>query len=111
MFFRIILVLITCAMATPMCYAQSDTSSIGISTNLQPIRVLEKAILEGMAVNNLAEALRFELNMELEQAPDIGGVRLRAYDLNSRYSQVLIDGVPLSGSDMFAGHVDLSSIP
>ncbi|MVZ60888.1 TonB-dependent receptor plug domain-containing protein [Sphingobacterium humi] len=111
MFFRIILVLITCAMATPMCYAQSDTSSIGISTNLQPIRVLEKAILEGMAVNNLAEALRFELNMELEQAPDIGGVRLRAYDLNSRYSQVLIDGVPLSGTDMFGGHVDLSSIP
>src|SRR5690606_12056617 len=60
--------------------------------------------------NNLAEALRFEVNMELEQAPDIGGVRLRAYDLNSRYSQVLIDGVPLSGTHLFGGHVHLSSI-
>ncbi|WP_437922161.1 TonB-dependent receptor plug domain-containing protein [Sphingobacterium sp. LRF_L2] len=98
-----------------LLFAQSGDKRIepdfGLHSGLMPLRVIDKEMLLGLSVNNLAEALRFELNLELELAPEIGGARTRAFDLNSRYTKILLNGVPLSGSDMFGGHVDLSSIP
>lgn len=94
--------------------AQSEgvrlSPDVGLRSATTPLRIIDKETLRGMAATTLAEALRFELNMEIEQSPEIGGARMRSFDLNSRYNKVLINGVPLSGSDMFAGHVDISSI-
>lgn len=98
-----------------LLYAQTGaaqaTTQHRLRSAILPLRVIDKETLRGMAANNLAEALRFELNVELEQAPEIGGSRPRAADLNSRYTKILLDGIPVSGSDMFGGHVDISAIP
>ncbi|MGO3161941.1 TonB-dependent siderophore receptor [Sphingobacterium sp. JB170] len=88
-----------------------EPNDVGLRSAVIPLKILDKETLRGMSANNLAEALRFELNVEIEQAPEIGGARMRAFDLNSRHIKILVNGVPVSGSDMFGGHVDISSIP
>lgn len=98
-----------------LLYAQQSFSQAAPDIRLRqailPIRIIDGESLHGMGANNLAEALRFELNVEVELAPEIGGARLRTADLNSRHTKILLNGIPVSGSDMFGGHVDLSSIP
>lgn len=107
--------LIALLLAVQLLFAQTGapkvTPDIGLRSAVTPLRIIDKETLRGMAANNLAEALRFELNVEVEHAPEIGGARIRAFDLNSRYTKILVNGVPISGSDMFGGHVDISSIP
>ncbi len=75
-----------------------------------PVKVIGREAITRMGANNLAEVLRYELNIEIEQAPAIGGARTRTFDLNSRYFKILVDGIPLAGSDLFGGHIDVSSI-
>lgn len=75
-----------------------------------PVKTIDKEAIQKMAANNLADVLKFELNVEVENAPELGGSRSRVFDLNSRYFKILIDGIPLTSSDMFGSHVDLTSI-
>lgn len=92
------------------CFSQA-APDISLRSAILPFRIIDGESLRGMGANNLAEALRFELNVEVELAPEIGGARMRTCDLNSRYTKILRNGIPVSGSDMFGGHVDISTIP
>ncbi len=75
-----------------------------------PVKIIGREAITRMGASNLAEVLRYELNIEIEQAPATGGARTRTFDLNSRYLKILIDGIPIAGSDLFGGHIDVSSI-
>lgn len=75
------------------------------------VKKIDKESIRQMAANNLAEVLKYQLNIEIENSPDLGGSRIRTADLNSRHFKILVDGIPLSSPDMFGSHIDLSSIP
>lgn len=81
-----------------------------LDSTFAPVKVIGRDVIARMGTSNLAEVLRYELNIEIEQAPATGGARTRTFDLNSRYFKVLIDGIPVAGSDLFGGHIDVSSI-
>ncbi|SHG87232.1 Outer membrane receptor for ferrienterochelin and colicins [Pedobacter caeni] len=86
---------------------QSPLRSIAFSS----IKRIDQEDIRQMAANNLADVFRYQLNIEVENSPELGGARSRTADLNSRHFKILVDGIPLASADMFGSHIDLSSIP
>lgn len=93
----------------PRLFAQEDKHRAADSV-FAPGKIITREDCRRSGVNTLAELFRFELNMELENYPADGGARLRAGDLDSRQFKILVNGIPVGGSDMFGGRVDLSEI-
>lgn len=103
-------VFITVAILMMLCNGRAQQIPFA-DTTLTPVTVIRKARISQLAANNLSELLRYELNVDIEQYPADGGARPRAFDLDSRYFKVLVNGIPAGGSDMFGGHADISGIP
>jgi outer membrane receptor for ferrienterochelin and colicins len=71
------------------------------------VRVLDAAYFQRMAANNLGEALRNELNVQLRQ-DNVLGTSMRMQGLGGENVKILIDGVPVIGR--LDGHIDLSQL-
>ncbi|GAB3429365.1 TonB-dependent receptor plug domain-containing protein [Niabella aquatica] len=82
----------------------------GTDTIFQLLKIIDKNDIAKTNFVNLSELLQYELNMDIERYPADGGARLRMLDLSSRYYKILINGIPVGGSDMFGGNVDISGI-
>lgn len=71
------------------------------------VRVLEARQFQRMAANNLAEGLRNELNIRLQQ-DNILGTSLSMQGLGGENVKILVDGVPVVGR--LDGGIDLSQL-
>lgn len=71
------------------------------------VRVLDSQFFQRMAANNLAEGLRNELNIQLQQ-DNILGSSLSMQGLGGENVKILIDGVPVIGR--MNGNVDLAQL-
>lgn len=71
------------------------------------VRVLDAAQFKRMAANNLADALRNELNVRLSQDNMLGS-SLSMQGLGGQNVKVLVDGVPVIGR--MDGNIDLSQL-
>jgi len=71
------------------------------------VRVLDAALFQRMAANNLAEALRNELNIRLQQ-DNILGSSMSMQGMGGENVKILIDGIPVVGRQ--DGNIDLMQL-
>ena len=81
-----------------------------INQSIYRVEVIDKHIIENMAVSNVAELLKQQINIDVENQSGIGRSKIRVLGLNSQYSKILMDNIPIAGDENMGSDVDLSTI-
>ncbi|MGO3161938.1 TonB-dependent siderophore receptor [Sphingobacterium sp. JB170] len=110
-------------------YSQpSDTNKISWSFDLNPVivtgqfrpqslnksvyhvEVIDKHTIESMSVTNVGELLKQQINIDIENQSGTGRSKIRVLGLNSQYTKILMDNIPIAGDENMGSDVDLSTI-
>ena len=84
-----------------------NISPTHIDSSIRVVRILDRSVIEGRAVDNARDLLRNELNIKVSENGILGsGVSING--LGGENVKILIDGVPMIGR--LNGNVDLSQI-
>ena len=95
------------AHALPELVVTGQYAPIATDLAVHKVRVLDDALFKRMAANNLADALRNELNIRLQQ-DNVLGTSLSMMGMGGENVKVLVDGVPIIGR--LDGALDLSQL-
>lgn len=81
-----------------------------INKSIYRIEVIDRQQIQNMAVSNMAELLKQQLNLEIENQSGTGRAKLRVLGLNSQYVKILMNNIPIAGDENMGSDVDLSTI-
>lgn len=81
-----------------------------INRSIYRVNVISKAEIVNMAVTNVAELLKQQLNIEIENSPGMGTSKVRVLGLDSQYTKILMNNIPVAGDQSMGSSVDLSTI-
>lgn len=81
-----------------------------LNKSIYRVEVIGKAQIRNMAVSNVAELLKQQLNIEIENQSGMGRSKIRVLGLNSQYTKILMDNIPIAGDENMGSDVDLSTI-
>lgn len=81
-----------------------------INKSIYRVNVITKAEIVNMAVTNVADLLKQQLNIEIENSPGMGTSKIRVLGLDSQYTKILMNNIPIAGDQSMGNSVDLSTI-
>lgn len=81
-----------------------------VNKSIYRVEVIDKRQIENMAVSNVGELLKQQLNIEIENQAGTGRAKIRVLGLNSQYAKILLDNIPIAGDENMGSDVDLSTI-
>ncbi len=81
-----------------------------LNKSVYRVEVIDKRQIENMAVTNVGELLKQQLNIEIENQSGLGRSKIRVLGLNSQYVKILMDNIPVAGDENMGSDVDLSTI-
>ncbi|WP_126974212.1 TonB-dependent receptor [Gynurincola endophyticus] len=81
-----------------------------VNKSIYRVEVIDKAQIQNMAVSTVAELLKSQLNIEIENQSEMGRSKIRVLGLNSQYIKILMDNIPVAGDENMGSDVDLSTI-
>ncbi len=81
-----------------------------IDKSIYHVEVIEKWQIDNMAVSSVAELLRQQLNIEIQNDRGTGRSKIKMLGLNSQYVKILMDNIPIAGDQNMGNDVDLSTI-
>lgn len=74
------------------------------------VEVIDKRIIENMSVTNIGELLKQQINIDIANESGTGRSKIRVLGLNSQYTKILMDNIPIAGDENMGVDVDLSTI-
>lgn len=81
-----------------------------LNKSIYRVEVIDRKQIQNMAVSNIAELLKQQLNIEIENQSGLGRAKIRVLGLNSQYMKILMDNIPIAGDETMGSDVDLSTI-
>ncbi len=81
-----------------------------LNKSIYRVEVIDKRTIDNMAVTNVGELLKQQLNIDIENQSGIGRSKIRVLGLNSQYTKILMDNIPIAGDENMGNDVDLSTI-
>ncbi|WEK35569.1 MAG: TonB-dependent receptor [Candidatus Pseudobacter hemicellulosilyticus] len=81
-----------------------------LNKSIYRVEVIDKKQIQNMAVSTVAELLKQQLNIEIENQSGLGRAKIRVLGLNSQYMKILMDNIPIAGDENMGSDVDLSTI-
>lgn len=81
-----------------------------IDKSIYRVEVITKQQIENMAVTNVGELLKQQINIDILNESGTGRTKLRVLGLNSQYMKILMDNIPIAGDESMGSDVDLSTI-
>ncbi|MCW3467020.1 TonB-dependent receptor [Chitinophaga nivalis] len=81
-----------------------------LNKSIYRVEVIDKKQIQNMAVSTVAELLKQQLNIEIENQSGTGRSKIRVLGLNSQYMKILMDNIPIAGDENMGSDVDLSTI-
>lgn len=81
-----------------------------LNKSIYRVEIIDKAQIRNMAVSNVAELLKQQLNIEIENQSGMGRSKIRVLGLNSQYTKILMDNIPIAGDENMGSDVDLTTI-
>ncbi|SHG87303.1 TonB-dependent receptor plug domain-containing protein [Pedobacter caeni] len=81
-----------------------------LNKSIYRVEVIGKEQIRNMAVSNVAELLKQQLNIEIENQSGMGRSKIRVLGLNSQYTKILMDNIPIAGDENMGSDVDLTTI-
>lgn len=81
-----------------------------INNSIYRVEVIDKRTIENMSVTNVGELLKQQINIDIENQSSTGRSKIRVLGLNSQYTKILMDNIPIAGDENMGNDVDLSTI-
>lgn len=81
-----------------------------LNKSIYRVEIIDKKQIQNMAVSTVAELLKQQLNIEIENQSGTGRAKIRVLGLNSQYVKILMDNIPIAGDENMGSDVDLSTI-
>jgi outer membrane receptor for ferrienterochelin and colicins len=81
-----------------------------LNKSIYRVEVITKRQIENQAVSNVAELLKQQLNIDIINDAGTGRSKIRVLGLNSQYTKILMDNIPIAGDENMGSDVDLSTI-
>lgn len=81
-----------------------------INNSIYRVEVIDKRTIENMSVTNVGELLKQQINIDIANESGTGRSKIRVLGLNSQYTKILMDNIPVAGDENMGIDVDLSTI-
>ncbi|MDR2275016.1 MAG: TonB-dependent receptor plug domain-containing protein [Sphingobacterium sp.] len=81
-----------------------------VNKSVYHVEVIDKRTIENMSVTNVGELLKQQINIDIENQSGTGRSKIRVLGLNSQYTKILMDNIPIAGDENMGSDVDLSTI-
>lgn len=81
-----------------------------LDKSIYRVEVITKEQIQNMAVSNIGELLKQQINIDIVNESGMGRSKIRLLGLNSQYVKILMDNIPIAGDQNMGSDVDLTTI-
>lgn len=87
-----------------------ESKVMSLSKKLYAVEVMDAKTISGMAANNLADVLNYNLNITVTPDPSTGRSTVSMFGLDGQYVKILLDGIPLTSDNGLGNNIDITQI-
>lgn len=87
-----------------------ESKVMSLSKKLFAVGVIDQKDIAKVAGNNLADILKYNLNITVTPDPSTGRSTISMFGLDGQYVKVLIDGIPMASDNGMGNNIDITQI-